>query len=111
MSMCSRPRKPQRKPKPSACDDFGLVAQRRVVQLQLLQRVAQRLVLVRLDRIEAGEHLRLDLLEAGQRLGRRARRRSVTVSPTLRRLELLDAGDDEAHLAGRQLLARDATSA
>src|SRR5258706_2918423 len=49
---------------------LGLVAQARIVQLQLLQRIAQRLVLVRFDGGEAREHLRLDLLEAGQRLGR-----------------------------------------
>ena len=55
---------------------FGLVVQRRVVQLQLVERVAQRLVLVRLDRIEAREHLRLHLLEAGQRRRRRAARRA-----------------------------------
>ena len=46
---------------------LGLVVQRRVVELQLVERVAQRLVLVRLDRIEAREHLRLHFLEAGQR--------------------------------------------
>ena len=45
-----------------------LVAQRRIVQVQLLQSVAQRVVLVGLDRVQPGEHLRLDLLEAGQRL-------------------------------------------
>ena len=53
---------------------FGLVEERRVVQPQLLQRVAQLGVLVPLDRIEPGEHHRLQLLEAGKRLERRPAR-------------------------------------
>ena len=56
--------------------DFRLVVQRGVVQVQLLQRLAHRLVLVRFDRIEAGEDLRLDFLESGQRLPRPACRRA-----------------------------------
>ena len=51
---------------------LGLVVQRRVVQLELVERVAQRLVLVRLDRVEPGEHLRLHVLESRQRARRRA---------------------------------------
>jgi hypothetical protein len=62
--------------------DFRLEVQRGVVELELLQRLAQRLVVVRLDREQAGEHLRLDFLEAGQRLGGATRPRRVTVSPT-----------------------------
>ena len=69
--------------------DLGLVAQRRVVELELLERVAQLVVLARLGRVEAGEDLRLDLLEA--RAAPRWRRpalfgsffSSVIVSPTL----------------------------
>ena len=61
--------------------DLGLEMQGRVVQLQLGERVAQRLVLVRLHRVEPGEHLRFDLLEAGQRCRCRLGR-WVTVSPT-----------------------------
>ena len=49
---------------------FGLVEERRVVQPQLLERVAQLGILVALDRIEPGEHHRLQLLEAGKRLER-----------------------------------------
>ena len=89
---------------------LGLVAQRRVVQVQLLERVAQRVVFARIDRIEAREHLRLDLLEARQRLGRGrvgARERVAD----LRGLELLDAGDDETDLARRERRASAATSA
>ena len=51
-----------------------LVEERRVVQPQLLERVAQLGILVALDRIEPGEHHRLQRLEAGKRLERRARR-------------------------------------
>ena len=39
MSMCSRPRKPQRKPKPSAWRHFRLELQGGIVQLQLGQRI------------------------------------------------------------------------
>ena len=42
-----------------------------VVEPQLFERVAQQAVLVRFHRIEAGEHHRLDLFEARQRLGGR----------------------------------------
>ena len=86
--------------------DFGLVVQRRVVQLQLFERVAQRLVLVRFDRIEPGEHLRLDVLEPGQRRRRRARRERHRIAH-LGGVDLLDAGDDEADFARRQRFARD----
>ena len=50
---------------------LGLVEERRVVEPQLLERVAQLRVLVGVHRVEPGEHHRLDLLEAGQRLRRR----------------------------------------
>ncbi len=91
--------------------DLGLVVQRAVVELELLQRVAQLVVLAGFRRIQAGEHLRLDLLEAGQRLGGRA---GVVRQLLLERdgvahlggLQLLDAADDEAHLAGPEHLAR-----
>ena len=60
---------------------LGLVGERRVVEPQLLQRLAQVGVLVAVDRIEAAEHHRLRVAVAGERLAR-ARVRSVTVSPT-----------------------------
>jgi hypothetical protein len=47
-----------------------LVGERRVVQLQLLERVAQLLVLLGVRGVEPGEHHRLDLLVAGQQLRR-----------------------------------------
>ena len=84
---------------------FGLVVQRRIVELELLQRVAQRVVLAGLGRIEPGEHLRLDFLEAGQRLGRGGGRAAGAGLDQrdgvadLGGLQFLDAGDDVAHLA------------
>src|SRR3546814_12354759 len=47
-----------------------LEAQRGIVQAQLVQRLAQVRVVVRIDREQAGEHARLPLLESGQRLRR-----------------------------------------
>jgi hypothetical protein len=96
--------------------DLGLVAQRRVVQLQLLEGVAQLVVLARLGRVEAGEDLRLDLLEPGQRLGRDALVvRQLLLEgdrvADLGRLQLLDAGDDEADLAGGERVARPPSAA
>src|SRR5581483_10401510 len=49
-----------------------LKRQRRVVQLQLLERFAQQAVLATLDRVESGEHHRLGRAVARQRLGGRA---------------------------------------
>ena len=49
-----------------------LEEERRVVEPQLLERVAQLRVLAAFDRIEAGEDHRLADLEARERLGRRA---------------------------------------
>ncbi len=82
-----------------------LVLQRGVVQLQLLERLAQGVVLVRLDRVESGEDLGFDLLEAGKRPVRRALRQGDRVAD-LGGGQFLDAGDDEAHLARRQRVAR-----
>ena len=80
MSMWSRPRS-RSEAEAERLRSLGLVVERGVVKVQLLERVAQRLVLVGLDRIEPGEHLRLDLLEPGSGLAGFAA--SVTVSPTL----------------------------
>ncbi len=82
-----------------------LVAQRGVIELQLLQRLAQRVVLVRLDRIEPREDLRLDLLEARQRRAGRPVDEGQRIAD-LRRLQLLDARDDVADLARTQHVAR-----
>ena len=62
---------------------FRLEIERAVVQPQFFERIAQQPVLVRLDRVEAGEHHRLDFLEAGQRLRSPGWSSSVIVSPIL----------------------------
>ncbi|MPN08328.1 hypothetical protein SDC9_155610 [bioreactor metagenome] len=84
--------------------NFRLVLQRRIVELELFQRFAQRIVLVRFDRVQTRKDLRFDFLEAGQRLGGLAVHRGNGVAD-LGRLQLLDAGNDEAHLAGTQFAA------
>ena len=103
--MCSRPRNPQRKPKPSADRRLRLVEERRVVQAQLLERVAQLGVLVPLDRVEAGEHHRLQLFEAREGLDRRPCRFGDRVAD-LRVADLLDVRDEKSHLAGAQRVHR-----
>ena len=69
ISMCSRPRKPQRNPKPSAPDDLRRVGDRGVVELQLLEALAQVLEVVAVDREQAAEHHRLRIVVALERLG------------------------------------------
>ena len=49
---------------------FRFVVQGGVVESQLFQRLAQGIVLIGLDRIQAGKDLRLDFLEARQRFRR-----------------------------------------
>ena len=91
---------------------FRLVVQRCIVELELFQSVAQRVVLVGLGRVQAGEDLGLDFLEAGQRLGRREGG-AACAGPHqgdgvahLGGLQFLDAGDDVTHLARLQRLPR-----
>ena len=77
---------------------LGLVEERGVVQLQPLERVAQLRVVVRVGREEPGEDHRLDVLVAGQRLGRRPLPRRQRVADAELR-DVLEAGDDVADLA------------
>ena len=58
-------------PEPQRDRILRLETHRAVVQAQLFQRIAQQSVLVRLHRIQAGEHHRLDFFETRQRLRRR----------------------------------------
>ena len=81
-----------------------LVEQRGVVQAQLGQRVAQFLVGVRVHRVEPGEDPRLDLAEARQALLGRAVGAGDGV-PHRGAVDLLDPGDEIAHLARAQALA------
>ena len=101
ISMCSRPRNPQRNPKPERARRLGLVGEARVVEPQLLERLAQVGELVAVDRVEPAEHHRLGVAVALQRLG--AER--VTVGDGLARAglaDVLDAGDEVADLAGAE---------
>ena len=90
--------------------DLRLVVQRRVVEAQLGERVAELLVVLGVHREQAGEHPRLDLLEARQRRGRGAVLERDRVADR-RAVDLLDAGDDEADVPGAELAARPPTSA
>src|SRR5690606_32111260 len=81
---------------------FRLEPQRGIVEAQLLQRFAQVGVVLGIDREEAGEHARLHLLEAGQRLGRRVAGKGQRVADR-RAVDILDAGVDPAHLARAEL--------
>src|SRR5918995_5015321 len=79
--------------------------QRRIVELELRQRVAEVFVVFRLHREQAGEYARLHLLEAGERLARGPCIERDGVA-NRRTIDLPDTGDHEAHLAGLERLAR-----
>jgi hypothetical protein len=81
MSMCSRPRKPQRNPKPSAVGDFRLEMQAESFRRSFRERVAEVVVVVGVDRETSRRTRAADLFEARERL-RPGRFSSVMVSPT-----------------------------
>ena len=83
-----------------------LEGERGVVEAQLLQGVAEPVVLGVLQRIEPGEDHRLRLAEAGEGLGRRVLRLGDGL-PDPRVGHPLDGGGDEADLARRQGLDPD----
>ena len=64
--MCSRPRKPQRKPKPSATELSGSKKNDESLRRKFFQRVAQQRVLVGVHGVEAGEDHGLEFFESGQ---------------------------------------------
>ena len=109
ISRCSRPRKPQRKPKPSAARGLHLVGEARVVEAQPAHRGAQVLEIGGVDREEAAEHHRLRRLEAGQRLGGRAPLVGDRVADAGVG-DLLDLRGDEADLARAELVDRPSSS-
>jgi hypothetical protein len=80
-----------------------LVLQARIVQLELLERVAQNLEVVRVARINAREHHRLDLLVSGQHVRGAAPGIEDRVAHARVR-HSLDLGGEVAHLTGEQLL-------
>ncbi len=81
------------------------VGEARVVEVQLLERIAEQRIVLAADRIDAGEHEALCLLVAGQRRVRRPRDGRDRVAD-LRVADALEAGRDVADLAGDQLLDR-----
>ena len=98
ISRWSRPRKPTRKPKPSARRRLRLVDQRGVVELELVERVAQRRIVRAVDRVETRVDHRLRVLVAAERLGGRPGVAGDGVAdPGL--ADVLHAGDQVADLA------------
>ncbi|MNZ64179.1 hypothetical protein D3C78_823450 [compost metagenome] len=79
-----------------------LVLQGGVVQGQLLQGFAEVLEVIGADREQAGVDLRLDALEARQHVHVRRVGQSQGVA-NRRAMDVLDAGDDEAHFAGLEV--------
>ena len=104
ISRWSRPRKPQRNPKPERDRGLGLVDERRVVELELVEGVAQEGVVGAVDREEPGEDHRLGVAVAPE-VGR-GRLALVGDGVTDARLaHVLDAGDEVADLADPESLA------
>ena len=100
-SRCSRPRKPQRKPKPSAAE-VSISWLKGVVQGELFDGVAQVFEFGGVHGEEAAEDDRLRGFEAGQRLGRSLffvgdRIADAGVA------DLFDRGGEEADFAGAEL--------
>ena len=97
-----QPEESAAEPEPEGVGGLRLPAQRRVVQRELLERVAQVGVVVGVDREQPAEHHRLDLAVAGQRLGSGPRPpgkgRERVADPQFG--DVLDAGDQVADLAG-----------
>ena len=82
---------------------FGLEEERRIVEPQLLQCLAQQRVLVCIDGVDPGEDHRLQLFEAGQRLDRRM----MVVGNGVADFAIsncLDSRGQETDLAGRKTL-------
>src|SRR6202034_3330949 len=86
---------------------LGLEGEAGVVQLQLVQRVAQIGQLVTVDRIEPAEDHRLGILVAGQGLTRSVAGRGHRLTRP-RLADVLDAGDEVAHFPWAESLHRDA---
>ena len=84
---------------------LGLEVHRGVVQLQLGECVAQRFILIGLDRKQPGKYLRLRFLETRQRQCGRFRGKRDRVAD-VRVAQFLDPRDHEPHSPGRKLIAR-----
>ena len=91
---------PAAEPEAERARRLGLVGERRVVEPQLLERLAQLGVLVAVDRIETAEHHRLRVAVPRQRLGRMRDGGDGLTDAGL--ADVLDAGDEVADLAGAE---------
>ena len=92
-------------PEPERLRRLGVVRQGRVVETKLLERIAERRVLVGVRREDPGEDHRLHVLVPGKRLGRGPAARRQRVSDAQPR-DVLEPGDDVPDLAGGEGLDR-----
>jgi len=106
ISMCSRPRKPQRKPKPRATELSGSKKKEESLSLKFFQSIAEQVCSCEIDRIDAGEDHGLDLSKPG-RAAAAGRASSVMVSPTRVSETFLMVATEEADLAKRKLFDLD----
>ncbi len=83
---------------------LGLEMQRRVVQSQLLQRLAEVLVVIGTNREQSREDTRLNMLKPRQRLSAGLACERYRIADG-RAIYVLDAGDHETDLARFQLVA------
>ncbi len=100
------PQEPATEAKPERLRGLRLVEERGIVELQLLEGVAQLRVVVGVGREEPREHHRLHVLVAGQTARRRVGASVVSVSPTRSSDTSLSLGDHVPDLPGRQRLER-----
>jgi hypothetical protein len=100
-----QPEEPAPEPEAERSRRLGLEHERRVVEPQLLERLAQFGILVALDRVQPGEHHRLHLGEAGERRRRRPGRVGHRVAD-LGVADVLDVADHEPDFAHAQLVDR-----
>ena len=81
ISMCKQAEEPAAEADAERVGGLGLEGEAGVVELELLERVAQVGQLVAVDGVEPAEDHGLGVAVAGQRLGGAVLRASVTVSP------------------------------
>ncbi len=82
--------------------DLGLVAERRVGELQAVERLTELGVVAPFVREQARPHHRLRLAVAGERLFRGVLARHRDRVADLREMDVLQPGDEVAHLAGTE---------
>ena len=99
------PEEPAAKAEPERDRALRLEREARVVEVQLVERLAQQRVVLTAHRVDAREDEALGLLVAGEWLARRACLRRQGVAD-LRLANVLESGRDVADLAGDELLDR-----